>query len=116
MKLVQENAKQIVCIIPKGKAAALEQALIEDHDIHETNFHHARGVGRFPRMFARGIGEQREKDIFEVTVSSDIADEIFEYIFFKAEMDQPHGGIIYMIEAPRASIMQLTDLPEEVSL
>lgn len=108
------NGKLITCILPKGRAYALQQALMEERDIHSVNFHRARGVGR-TQVTTRGIGEQQEKEILEAIVSEDVADELFEFMFFKGEMDQPHGGFIYMTSLPSATEMLIPDLPLEAS-
>ena len=100
MKSIVEDARQIICILPKGRVSQVETGLIEEYGIHSANFNHARGVGRFSVLSASGLGEQREKDVLEVTVKEDIADEIFEYIYFKADMNQPHGGVVYMTIVP----------------
>jgi len=73
---ILSDVKQITCILPKGKSAAVQKSLIDDHGIYSANFHYARGIGKFSS--GRGFGEQREKEILEVMVSPDIADEIFE--------------------------------------
>lgn len=109
------NAKLITCILPKGRAYGLQRALMEEKDVHSVNFHRARGVGRFSPITARGIGEQQEKEILEATVAEEDADELFEFMFFKGEMNQPHGGIIYMTSLPKATEMLVPDLPLEVS-
>ncbi len=106
-------AKLITCILPKGRAHALQKVLVEERGIHEVNFHHARGLGRFSPLSARGIGEQQEKEILEVTVSEADADELFEFMFFRGEIDEPHGGIIYMTSVPRATRLELPDMPSE---
>ena len=59
-----------------------------------------------------GLGAQQEKDVLEVAVESDRAEEVFNYIFHRAEMDKPHHGIIYMSVLPKLSVMQLPDLEE----
>jgi hypothetical protein len=107
------RAKLITCILPKGRAYPLQQALIDEHKVHSANFHHARGLGRFSPLTARGIGEQQEKELLEVSVSLEQADDLFEYMFFKGELDEPHGGIIFMSDLPYASVMELPDIPEE---
>ena len=107
------GAKLITCVLPKGRAYGLQQALMEEKEIHSVNFHLARGVGRFSPILARGIGEQQEKEILEATVAEEYADELFEFMFFKGEMDQPHGGIIYMTSLPRATKLLMPDLPLE---
>ena len=109
------NAKLITCILPKGRAYGIQKALMEEREIHSVNFHRARGVGRFSKITARGIGEQQEKEILEAIVSEEVADDLFEFIFFKGQMDQPHGGIIYMTSLPRATEMLIPDLPLEAT-
>ena len=114
MKDIREDVKQIVCIVPKGKASYINKGLIEDHGIHAATFHHARGTSK-SSVSAKGLGQQREKDVLQVAVPREIADEIFEYIFFRANMNLAHGGIVYMIEVPRTSIMNLPDIAAESS-
>ena len=109
------NAKLITCILPKGEAYPLQQDLIVKKGIHSVNFHRARGLGRFSPITARGIGEQQEKEILEVTVEEDLADELFEYVFFQGRMNHAHGGIVYMSSLPRATRMVMPDLPQEES-
>ncbi len=116
MKSLLENAKQIVCILPKGKVSDVQEGLMDKFDILNANFHHARGVGRFSALSAVGLGEQQEKDILEVTVSSDQADEILEYIFFRADMNHPHGGVAYVTGVPKMSVFEIPDLPKENSV
>lgn len=105
------NTKLITCVLPKGKCRPLQQALVDEHGIISGNFHYGRGIGRDSHIRDRGIGEQQEREIFEVIVDEDKADEIFEFIYFKADMSEPHGGVIYMSAVPRASVMTLPDLP-----
>ena len=109
------NAKLITCILPKGRAQGLKQEMMEEKEVHIVKFDRARGVGRFSPITARGIGEQQEKEILEATVAEEDADELFEYMFFKGEMNQPHGGIIYMTSLPKATEMLVPDLPLEAS-
>ena len=107
------DAKQIVCILPKGKAATVVEGLAVDFSLYNATVNHARGVGRFSPLRMRGIGEQQEKDILSVTVEAERADEIFEYLFFKAEMDQPHGGILYIESAPLTTMMEMPVIEQE---
>lgn len=104
--------KLITCVIAKGKAAALQSALIEEKGIHSANIHHGRGVGRFAPLAERGVGEQGEKEIVEISVDGAIADEIFEFLFFAAEINQPHGGVIYMTSLHTSSQFIIPEIAE----
>lgn len=110
MKAILEDAKQIVCIVPKGTGSFIEEGLIDDFGIRNANFHHARGVSRISSR--DGLGAQQEKDVLEVAVESERAEEVFDYIFRRAGLDKPHHGIIYMAVLPKLSVMQLPDLKE----
>ena len=109
---ISTQTRLITCILPKGRARPLQEALIEDHGIHSGTFHYARGVGRESHIRDRGIGEQQEREVFEVLVEAERADEIFEYIFSKARMSDPHGGMIYMAVLPRATLMTVPEIPD----
>lgn len=113
MTAMLETARLITCILPKGKARDIEEGLVENHGIHSGNFHYARGVGRMSPLSARGIGEQQEKEVLEISVPAELADEVFRYIFYRGEMDRPHGGIIFMTRLEQASEMRLPDVPRE---
>lgn len=103
---LQTDAKLITCVLPKGRARKLHQALIDQQGIETGNWHGARGVGREAKLYERGIGEQLEREIFEVTVPADRADELFEFMFFESDMDERHGGIIYITSLPQTSVWQ----------
>tara|TARA_R110002072_G_scaffold64_5_gene339 strand:+ start:6623 stop:7027 length:405 start_codon:yes stop_codon:yes gene_type:complete len=109
-KPLAEDAKQIVCIMPKGMGRNLVEALSQEYGIYDANFSHARGVGRSRQIQNRGLGEQREKDVFSVVVESAQADELFEFLFYKAGLDEPHTGMIYMQAAPQAAMMELPEI------
>ena len=110
-----KQAKLITCIVAKGKAVVLQSALIEQKGIHSANIRHGRGVGRFAPLSERGIGEQLVKEIVEISVDSAIADEIFEFLFFEAEINQPHAGVMYMTHLPSASDFIIPDIDEAAS-
>ena len=105
-------AKQIVCIVPKGQGKILVEAVTAELGIFSANFSHARGVGRTATKGRSGFGGQREKDVFSLTVESDRADEVFEFLYFRAELDQPHNGLIYMQAVPKTSVLKMPELSE----
>ena len=110
MKPILTDAKQIVCVLPKGTGSFIEAGLIDDFGIRNANFHHARGVSRISSR--DGLGAQQEEDVLEVAVESDRAEEVFDYIFHRGEMHKPHNGIIYMAALPKLSVMQLPELDD----
>ena len=62
------NTKLIACVLPKGRAMPLQQALVDEKGIQCGNFHFGRGIGRDSHIRERGIGEQQEREIFDLPV------------------------------------------------
>tara|TARA_R110002110_G_scaffold19527_3_gene80585 strand:- start:1233 stop:1574 length:342 start_codon:yes stop_codon:yes gene_type:complete len=112
MKGLVEDAVQIVCIVAKGMGQQLAEDLSEAHGIYNASFNHARGIERASRIQSLGLGEQPEKDVFFLTVERSRADEVFEYLYFKAEIDQPHGGLIYQQAVPKTTILELPEVSQ----
>ena len=106
----ETGTKLITCILPKGKALLLQRALVDEKNIHAGTFHYGRGVGRDFHIKDRGVGEQQEREILEVVVSSEEADELFEFMFFSADIDKAHGGMIYVTSMTRSSPMRMPEI------
>jgi len=97
-----------------GKAMPVLKQLKEEFDIVTGNINHARGSGRITPLAYRGIGEQTEKEILNVVVDEARAEAIFEFIFFAAEINQPHGGLLFQTTLSGATRYQLPDdVPDE---
>ena len=107
------DARIITCILPKGHAPAALNLVKDTFGIITANIHSGRGVGRLTPLRYRGVGEQSEKDILDVVVDAERADEVFEAIYHEAGIDQAHGGIIFMGRLHAASLFTLPDIPEE---
>ncbi len=108
------NQKLITCILPKGICIDVIKSLKEEKGVITANVNTARGVGKLTPLAYRGVGEQSEKEILTVAVASEIADEVFEYIYDEVRIDRPHGGLIYMSSLDSVSAYSLPeDLPEE---
>lgn len=105
--------KVIFCILPKGVALGVKQALKDDHGIMTTNVSNARGVGKITPLAYRGIAGQSEKEILSVIVTAEQADDIFEYIYHRAEINRPHGGIMFVHGLQQSTEYKLPDVPDE---
>ena len=108
-----EPHKVITCILPKGRAMHLMQALTKERGLTAVDVHYARGNGRLTPLRYRGIGETSEKEVLTVAVPATQADELFEYIYEFAEINQPHGGLMYLHALLQATRHVLPDVPEE---
>lgn len=103
----------ITCILPKGQARPLVDILVREHGITQVDVHYARGVGRLTPLRYRGIGETKERDILTVAVPAEQADATFFLIHELAEINHPHGGLMYMHLLQRATPFELPEFPEE---
>jgi nitrogen regulatory protein PII len=102
--------KLISCILPPGIAVGVLEKLRDEHGIHEASVHGARGVGKLTPLAYRSLRTQTEKEVLKVVVPEDRADELFGWIFEQAQIDRPHGGIMYMNALYRSSGCLLPEL------
>lgn len=110
---VDHDLKLITCILPKGRARGVVRVLVEERGLDAVDVHYARGVGRITPLRHRGIGETTEKDILTVAVPAAQADDLFEFVYRLAEVDRPHGGLMFMHPLSEATPIVLPKLPEE---
>ena len=102
-------SKLITCILPNGKAMPMLKLLKQEFGIISANFNHARGSGRLSPLTYRGAGEQTEKEILTVVVNRKQADEVFNFIFFNAEINRPHGGLIFQSKLNSSTHYQIPE-------
>ena len=96
--------KKIVCIIPEGVAKAVTLLLHESYPEAHVLMHFARGIGRRKTVSFRGFGEQTERDVLEVIVPRDQADEVFEFMYWQAKVCEQHGGVIYQCDLMKSHV------------
>ena len=91
------GAKLITCILPKGKAIPLLQALSEK-GCQTANFAYARGSDLIDdQKSSRLLSAEEEKEIVTIVArSEEEAESLFDFSFEHAEMNKKGGGIIYM--------------------
>ncbi len=86
------------------------EKLFNEHGINRANVNHARGVGKITPKRHRSREDSSEKDILTVIVEADRADEIFEYIYFEAELNRPHGGLMFQQPVLDTTLYTLPEL------
>lgn len=109
----QTRHKLITCILPKGNAVNVAGKLKAEHGIMSMNINNARGVGKITPLAYRGIGGQSEKEILTVVIPESDADEIFEYIYEEANINRPHGGLMYIHPLNISTPFILPAIPDE---
>ncbi|PIQ98169.1 MAG: hypothetical protein COV67_00355 [Nitrospinae bacterium CG11_big_fil_rev_8_21_14_0_20_56_8] len=105
-----KQVKLITCIMPPGRAHGLILALKKEKGIDSANHSGGRGIG-VGQPIERGSWQ--EVDILSVVVEAHRADEIFEFLFARSEINRPHGGFIYQTPLTAATLFSLPDLPLE---
>jgi nitrogen regulatory protein PII len=112
--LINQIQKLITCILPKGISKEVVKQLKTEKGILTANINNARGVGKITPLAYRGIiGSQSEKEILSVVVPADQADELFEYIYELANINRPHGGLMYMHALTVTTRFTFPDIPVE---
>ena len=112
-KPVLNKSKLISAILPKGVALGVIRKLREEKYINAANMNYARGNGRLiPIKHGSGVIEP-EKEILTVVVEEERGEEIFEYIYLLADINKPHGGLMYMHALIKNSEYVLPDNLEE---
>ena len=109
----RSNSKLITCILPKGHAQPVIQALKDELGIITANVHFARGTGRITHRDYGSRVTQTEKEVLDVVVTGDQADKAFELIYYTAGINKPHGGLMYQNALSDSTEYLLPDLPEE---
>ena len=105
--------KLITAIIPKGQDSELVNQLVDELGINSVNVNYARGLGRITPLRHRGIGETTEKAIVTVLIEEERADEVFEFIFYKADINHPHGGLMFQQPLLANTCFKIPDIQEE---
>jgi len=108
-----KTTKLITAILPKGTSLDVVDKLKHEKLLTTANFNYARGMGKLTPAKYRGVGETSEKEVLTVVVEEAQADEIFEYIYNIADINRPHGGIIYMQKLMQSTGFVLPDVTEE---
>ena len=98
------DCKLITCITTKGKGLSVVKELKEEKGIITGNVAGGRGGGRRGRL---------EVDILTVVVERERADEIFEFIYDKADIESFHGGFLFQGALTRSTRFSLPDVPVE---
>ncbi len=103
----QQSYKVITCFLPAGKGKDVLDDLRKQKGVYSGFVHHARGAG-----VDSGRGNKApfyvEREVITVLATVAQADEVFEFLYFNAGLDQPHTGMVLMEKAIRGMTCSLT--------
>lgn len=108
--------KLITCIAAENKIPATVQGLFETFGVRAMVYNYSRGFGRSSTDATRRLGQQTEKAVLSVLAEASQVDELFAYIFEKADLNRLHGGIIYVTAIHRNTASPAINLapPEKI--
>ncbi|ALG68144.1 hypothetical protein [Beggiatoa leptomitoformis] len=98
----------ITCILPQGEARIVLEKLRLEKGITTANIYRARGTGS-SSLYRTRFAIELEKDMLTVLVSRRRATEIFNFLYYEAQIDKPHSGIIYVERVARATDYMLPE-------
>lgn len=104
---VLPDNKLITCIVPKGQGKNLVDALFAEKSITAANVASGRGVSERTSKFAE------EVDILTVSVSAVRADEIFDFLYHRIDLDHSLGRFMYQSALSAATALTMPELPME---
>lgn len=89
MTLDHENQyKLITLMVPGHKSIEIMEALVKERFITTANKTNARGI-------SNATGESTEMEVLTIMVEEDSAEDLFEYLYAKAELYNPKSGLIF---------------------
>lgn len=104
--------KLITVIVPQGRGRLLLEQLYERQELRA-----ALGTARAPSTYTRGTGafartirNSVEKDVLQVVVPEENAEEVFKLLLDRAQICETPGGFMYMGEIARATPFALEDV------
>lgn len=98
--------KLITCMVPGKISFEILERLKTEMGIITADKIHARGTSSNANYMVK------EMEILTVVVEAERADEIFEYLFYELEIDQPNHGILLQNALGRMTGYTLPELEQ----
>lgn len=97
----------ITCILHQGQGLKLVEKLHKEKGIPSSHIHHGRGrSSNLPQQFSTWV----EVDTVSVVVEKSQAEILFDYIFTHTDIQQLHGGFMYMNPLGYSTSFELPEL------
>jgi len=96
--------KLITCVMQEKLSLDIIKHLQNEKKILTANKYSARG-STFENVF-----DAKQMDVLTVLVDADRAEEVFEYLYFEAQIDRLHGGMVFQEALGRSTEYSLPKL------
>lgn len=103
---MMEHYKLITCVMQEKLANSIIKELQEHKSVITANKFSARGTS-----FVEHLNVQ-QMDVLTVLVPQEHANELFTLIYNAAQIDRPHGGLIFQEKVGRSTLYELPDSSE----
>jgi nitrogen regulatory protein PII len=105
------DASIIVCVVPSSAGTAEKMLLAaRDAGANASYGFNARGYGARERLGVLSVAVETEKHVFNVLVSSEQLEIVFEAMYRAGGLDQPGAGWMYVTPVEKLA----TFVPESV--
>lgn len=92
---VLTDAALITCIVQRGLADPIVKAA-RDAGAQGATVYYAQGSGVRERLGLLGVALEVEKEVINIVVATEQADQIFEKMYLAGNLDTPGMGIMYI--------------------
>lgn len=106
--------KLITCLLYHGGGSLLLKELYSV-GVFMGNLYHARGTEVSTPSEKKNLLGMSQMEILKVVISEELADKIFELIYEKGRIGEPHQGFLYMEDLSSCLPMQLPSVAEEAA-
>lgn len=110
MQLETAGQKLIRAYVPKDQAQVLAQKLVDTFGEQRFSFSHARGETMHSHVERLSY---EEKDILQLIVHADQADEIFSALYHWLQLDEQPGSMLIQQKLNQTSLYQSFGDPSE---
>lgn len=103
------ESKLITCILPKGKSREVVKKLHDEKGLTAINVSNGRGSSAHKGK----IKAESEVEILTVVIEDERADEIFEFIYFEADIGGISKGFMYQGRLSTSTRFVLPEIKKE---
>jgi len=96
--------KLITCVMQEKLSHDIIKNLQNEKKILTSNTYSARG------STFENEDDAKQMDVLTVLVEKEKAEEVFEYLYYEAQIDRPHGGMIFQEAIGRSTEYSLPKL------
>ncbi len=99
---VLTDVSLITCVVQRGLGDEIVKAA-QEAGAQGATIHYGKGSGIHELLGVLSVAIDAEKEIINIVVAKDQADQIFEHIYIAGNLDTPGMGIAYMTKLEKVA-------------